>query len=165
MAANLLQCNSSASLPPHTTIASDKKITWSAENTFVVSTVFVSESDEDYLEKHYPDLNPFGRGGFGEKRKYCISWRAYLSYLLNLSTRQFQHVDFLLPLNDMTARQEVAKKAYIRSKLPSRARSSNSNSISQGELFGKLTTNASKKAGKFKKAWQLQRSSFASCRH
>jgi hypothetical protein len=128
MAANLLRSNSVASLPLRTAIASDGSVQASADeaNTFVVhpSTVFASVSDEDYLEKHCQDLFPFGRGGFGEKRKYRISHKAYLSYLLNLSTLQFQHVDFLLPLYDMTTRQEVANKAFIRSKLPSRENSS-----------------------------------------
>ncbi len=150
LAANLLQSNSSASPPLPTVVASDATITSSAENTFVVrpSTVFASESDGDYLEKNYPDLFPFGRGGFGEKRKYRISRRAYLSHLLNLSTRQFQHVDFLLPLYDMTTRQEVANKAYIRSKLPSRGRSSEGR-VSKGELFGRISNDALKKAGEF----------------
>jgi hypothetical protein len=138
-----------------TSIASDGTVQASADeaNTFVVcpSTVFASESDEDYLEKHYPDLFPFGRGGFGEKRKYRISRKAYLSYLLNLSTRQFQHVDFLLPLYDMTTRQEVSNKAFIRSKLPSRENSSGG-AVSKGELFGRISTRALKKAGEFKKA-------------
>jgi hypothetical protein len=155
MAANLLQSNSGASLPLRTSIASDGTVQASADeaNTFVVcpSTEFASESDEDYLEKHYPDLFPFGRGGFGEKRKYRISRKAYLSYLLNLSTLQFQHVDFLLPLYDMTTRQEVSNKAFIRSKLPSRENSSGG-AVSKGELFGRISTRALKKAGEFKKA-------------
>lgn len=155
MASNLLQSNSGASLSLRTAVASDGTVQASADeaNTFVVrpSTVFASESDEDYLEKHYPDLFPFGRGGFGEKRKYRISRKAYLSYLLNLSTCQFQHVDFLLPLYDMTTRQEVASKAFIRSKLPSRENSSEG-AVSKGELFGRISTRALKKVGEFQKA-------------
>lgn len=155
MASNLLQSNSGASLSLRTAVASDGTVQASADeaNTFVVrpSTVFASESDEDYLEKHYPDLFPFGRGGFGEKRKYRISRKAYLSYLLNLSTCQFQHVDFLLPLYDMTTRQEVASKAFIRSKLPSRENSLEG-AVSKGELFGRISTRALKKVGEFQKA-------------
>ena len=66
------------------------------ENTFVVrpSTTFASDSDPEYLEKHYPDLFPFWRGGFGETRKIKISRKAYLTYLPNLSTSSFNTLIF-----------------------------------------------------------------------
>lgn len=138
IADNLLQSTSSASPVLHTTLASDETILPSADqqNTFFVrpSTVFACESDPDYLEQHYLDLFPFGRGGFGEKRKNRISRRAYLLYLLNLSTRQFQNIDFILHLYDMTIGQELANKVYMRSKLPSRGRSSD-RTVSKSELF------------------------------
>ena len=45
------------------------------EKTFVVRPPkeFVSDLDPDFLEIHYPDLLPFGRGGFGEPRRTNIS--------------------------------------------------------------------------------------------
>lgn len=91
-------------------------------NTYVIrpKTDFGSERDENYLEKHYPDLFPFGRGGFGERRRKQISRSSLLNHLLNLSTRQFQQPDFLLPLYDMKTRIDVAKLAFVRSILPPR---------------------------------------------
>lgn len=93
-----------------------------SSNTFVVrpSLDFGSDTDEKYLELHYPDLFPFGRGGFNEIRKIRISRSSLLRHLLNLSTRQFQEADFLLPLYDMKTRSDVGKMAFVRSILPSR---------------------------------------------
>ena len=51
----------------------------------------------------------------------------------------------------MTIRQEVANKANIRSKLPSQGRLSEG-TVSKGELFGRISIDALKKAGEFKKA-------------
>ena len=34
---------------------------------------FLSDSDSNYLEIHYPDLLPFGRAGTSEKRRIPIS--------------------------------------------------------------------------------------------
>jgi hypothetical protein len=64
LAANLL--NTTAQKPGKEIVTSTDD-----ENTFVVrpSTTFASDSDPEYLEKHFPDLFPFGRGGFGETRK------------------------------------------------------------------------------------------------
>ena len=146
LAANLL--NTTAQQPGKDIVTSKDD-----ENTFVVrpSTTFASDSDPEF-EKHYPDLFPFGRGGFGETRKIKISRKAYLAYLLNLSTRQFQHVDFLLPLYDMTNRQEVSNVSFVRSKLPSRSKSGDGH-ISNGEAFGRLTSEAIQLAGQYKLAY------------
>jgi hypothetical protein len=74
-------------------------------NTFVVRPAqqFVSDSDPNYLETRYPDLFPFGRAGFNEKRKIPISNKTLIAYYTNLSTRQFQKPDFVLPVYDMIA--------------------------------------------------------------
>ncbi len=58
--------------------------------TFVVRSAedFVSDSDPNYLEIRYPDLFPFGRGGFDETRKILISKKMLVAYYTNLSTRQ-----------------------------------------------------------------------------
>lgn len=79
----------------------------SHSNTFVIrpSTTFANDSDSRFLEIRYPDLFPFGRGGFGEPRKIPISRKTLLRYMLNLSTRQFQQADFLLPVYDVVTRQ------------------------------------------------------------
>ncbi|EFX74026.1 hypothetical protein DAPPUDRAFT_252437 [Daphnia pulex] len=65
-------------------------------NTLVVRPAqqFVSDSDLDYLETHYPDLIPFGRSGFSEERKIPISKKTLIAYFTNLSTRKFQQPDF-----------------------------------------------------------------------
>ena len=146
LAANLLNPISSSAVNGKENVTS-----MDGGNTYILrpSTTFASDSDPDYLEKHYPDLFPFGRGGFGEMRKKRISRKAYLAYLLNLSTRQFQHVDFLLPLYDMITRQEIATVSFVRSKLPSRTQSNNGQ-MSNGEAFGRLSATALQKAGEYK---------------
>lgn len=100
---------------------------------------FVSDMDDKYLELHYPDLFPFGRGGFNEKRKINISRSALLRHLLNLSTRQFQEVDFLLPLYDMKTRRDVAKMSFVRSILPSRNLYNGSIST-RAETYGRVSS-------------------------
>ena len=111
------------------------------EKTFVVRPPkeFVSDLDPDFLEIHYPDLLPFGRGGFGEPRRTNISRAALLSYMLNLSTRQFQQVDFLLPMYDMVTRQQVAMLGLVRSKIPSRILNSNNSTTPRAEAFGRVS--------------------------
>ena len=73
----------------------DEMGTNNTSSTYVVRPEkdFASDSNPDYLELHYPDLFPFGRGGFGEQRKNQISRQALVKHLLNLSTRQFHQVD------------------------------------------------------------------------
>ena len=100
---------------------------------------FVSDTDDKYLELHYPDLFPFGRGGFNEKRKIPISRSALLRHLLNLSTRQFQEVDFLLPLYDMKTRRDVAKMSFVRSILPSR-NLCNGSITTRAEAYGRISS-------------------------
>ena len=80
-----------------------------SKNTYIVrsSSEFQAENDPCYLEKCYPDLLPFGRGGYGEERRIPISRQVLLRYMLNLSTRQFQHVDFLFPNYDIVCRKNV----------------------------------------------------------
>ena len=86
-----------------------------SSNTFVVRPAqkFVSDSDPDYLETRYPDLFPFGRAGFDEKRKIKISKKALIAYYTNLSTRQFQKPDFILPVYDMIARNSSYNMALV----------------------------------------------------
>ena len=111
-----------------------------SSNTYIVRPrlEFGNDSDEKYLELHYPDLFPFGRGGFNENRKKRISQSALLRHLLNLSTRQFQKVDFLLPLYDRKTRSDVAKKAFVQSILPSKC-SLDGVRTTRGEAYGRVT--------------------------
>ncbi|KZS10432.1 Uncharacterized protein APZ42_025088 [Daphnia magna] len=53
------------------------------------------------LLRTFPDLLSFGRGETGKTRRIKISRKALLAYMLNLSPRQFQEVDFVLPMYDM----------------------------------------------------------------
>ena len=103
-------------------------------------TTFVSDSDTNYLEIHYPDLLPFGRGGFAEKRRIKISRKAMLAYMLNLSTRQFQEVDFVLPMYDMVTSQQVSTIGFVRSKIPSYNRNPDGSQSTKAEAFGKIST-------------------------
>lgn len=106
---------------------------------------FISDSNPDYIEMHFPDLLPFGRGGTGEKRRIKISRKALLSYMLNLSTRQFQEVDFVLPMYDMVTRQQVSTMGFVRSKIPSYVKNSEGNLASRAEAFGRVSMEDMKK--------------------
>ena len=109
-------------------------------NTYIVrpSTEFGSENDPLYLEKHYPDYFPFGRGGFGEKRKTPISRAVYAGYLTNLSTRQFQKIDFVLPIYNLIARSKAANMASVRAKLPSRISNPQGTPIPSAEAYATI---------------------------
>jgi hypothetical protein len=50
----------------------------------------------------------FGRGGLGDGRKILILNQALL-YILNLSIRQFQHVNFVLTNHDIASRKNLAR--------------------------------------------------------
>ncbi len=123
------------------------------ENTYIVrsSSEFAGEDDPCYLEKCYPDLFPFGRGGYGECRKIPISKQALVRYLLNLSTRQFQHVDFVFPTYDMLTRKCMFNKAMASTKLPSRAVDCNGQFLNKGEVFGRISAMDIQKAAEFKR--------------
>jgi hypothetical protein len=108
-------------------------------------TSFVSDSNPNYLEIHFPDLLPFGRGGTAETRRVKISRKALLAYMLNLSTRQFQEVDFVLPMYDMVTRQQVSTIGFVRSKIPSRRRGVDGTSSTKAEAFGQISLEDMKK--------------------
>nr|CAH0112404.1 unnamed protein product [Daphnia galeata] len=92
----------------------------------------------DYLETRYPDLFPFGRAGFDEKRKIKISKKALIAYYTNLSTRQFQKPDFILPVYDMIARNSSYNMAIVRANLPSREINKDGNVISRAEAYSRI---------------------------
>ncbi|KZS21321.1 Uncharacterized protein APZ42_011228 [Daphnia magna] len=96
---------------------------------------FVSDSSPNYLEIHFPDLLPFGRGGTGETRRIKISRKALLACMLNLSTRQFQEVDFVLPMYDMVTRQLVSTIGFVRSKIQSRRRGADGTLSTKAEAW------------------------------
>ena len=124
-------------------------------NTYVVrpSLDFASDSDCNYLELHYPDLFPCGRGGFGEKRKIKISRKALLKHLVNLSTRQFQEVDFVLPVYDMTVQQEVKRMSFVRSILASHnVNGETGSNVTLGDMFGRVSNHDLKLASDYKMA-------------
>ncbi len=109
--------------------------------TFVVRLAedFVSDSDPNYLEIRYPDLFPFGRGGFGETRKIPISKKRLVAYYANLSTRQFQKIDFVLPLYDYIVRTLSYNKAMVRAKLPSRMVDKDGSVMPQAVAYSKIS--------------------------
>ncbi|EFX73115.1 hypothetical protein DAPPUDRAFT_325613 [Daphnia pulex] len=127
---------------PNEVTSKDDLGTNKSSSTYVVrpEKEFMSDSNPDYLELHYPDLFPFGCGGFGEQRKNPISRKALVQHLLNLSSRQFQQVDFVLPIYDMVTRQQVSNMAYVRSILPSRLSGSERGTTnSKGEVYGRVS--------------------------
>ena len=120
----------------------------SSSSTFVVRPAqqFVSDSQPELLETRYPDLFPFGRAGFDERRKIRISKKALIAYYVNLSSRQFQKTDFALPIYDLIARTASSTMALIRAKLPSRTTNNHSNGIPRAEAYGRIHIEDLKKA-------------------
>ena len=96
---------------------------------------FASEKDPHFFEKHFPDKFCFGRGGPSEPRMSRISRNSLISHWLNLSTRQFQETDFLMPVYDLMTR-ELASATFIRSILPSRLRRPDGTPFPRGEIYG-----------------------------
>ena len=119
-----------------------------SSNTFVVrpSQDFVSDSDRNALETHYPDLFPFGRAGFGEQRKIRISKKALVAYYINLATRQFQKTDFALPVYDLIARAASSNMAVIRANLPSHPVNMQGNVMKRAEAYARIPIDDLKKA-------------------
>lgn len=76
-----------------------------------------------------------------------ISRSALIKYLLNLSTRQFQTVDFVLPVYDMKTRIDVSRLTYVRSILPSRILKKDGTCSTRAEAFG-LVSNEDLNAAK-----------------
>ncbi|KZS05303.1 Uncharacterized protein APZ42_031547 [Daphnia magna] len=109
---------------------------------------FVSDSMPKYLETLYPDLFPFGHGGFDENRKVWVSNKALVAYYANLSTRQFQQ-DFALPVYDYIARRASSNMARIRAYLPSRIRNQYGSVIPRAEAYGRISNEDLKKATKY----------------
>lgn len=122
-----------------------------SSNTYVVrpNQEFVSDSDPKYLETHYPDLFPFARGGFGEERKVRISKKALIAHYANLSTRQYQKIDFVLPVYDMIARMNATNMAVVRAKLPSRFLDADGTFMRRGEAYGKVELEDLRKAAAY----------------
>ncbi|KZS10445.1 Uncharacterized protein APZ42_025093 [Daphnia magna] len=77
---------------------------------------FVSGSNPNYLEIHFPDLLPFGR-----------------------------EVDFVLPMYDMVTRQQVSTNGFVRSKIPSRRRGADGTLSTNAEAFGQISLEDMKK--------------------
>ena len=122
--------------------------------TFVVrpEQEFASDRDPDYLETRYPDLWPFARGAFEEKRKKPMSKQAIIKRVLHLSTRQFQKVDFVLPMCDFVNMSVMKQQAFVRAKLPSYRVHPDGTHVSRAEAFGQVSVEDLKKAGQYKKA-------------
>ena len=134
--------------------AAENNAPQSSSNTYVVrpGNEFCSDSDTNYLEKHYPDHFPYGRGGFGENHPTKISRKTLVAHLLKLSTRQFQNVDFCLPLYNVLSRMESTTSVRIRSNLPSTIQRNDGTHVSKGEAYGRVPPEDLKKAGEYAKA-------------
>ena len=79
--------------------------------------MFLSKSKDQMLFVLFGETELFKKNVL----KNTYSRKACLSYLLNLSSRKFQDVNFLLALYDMTVCHEVANLPFVRSKLPAKA--------------------------------------------
>lgn len=111
---------------------------------------FISESDPHYLELHFPDKFPFGRGGPNEIRKVPISLDVYVSHLLNLSGRQFQSPDFLFPVSDLIDRKHVATQCFVIGRVPSKSVSCDLPLQSKSVAYGRISPEDLQLAGKYK---------------
>lgn len=111
---------------------------------------FVSESDPGYLELHFPDKFPFGRGGPKEPRKVKISLEVLFSHWLNLSDRQFQSSDFLFPVSDLLDRKYIATGCFVIGRVPSRSGGANDVVPSKSVAFGRISSEDLQLAGKYK---------------
>lgn len=122
-------------------------------NTYVVRPKqnFENDGDKFYLEKRYPDLFPSGKAGYGQKRRIPISRKAFTSYLLRQSTRQFQHPSFVLPVYNMLVREDMASKSFVRTKLPSSIYKPDGSKMTRGEAFSQIPLSDLKAAAEFQK--------------
>jgi hypothetical protein len=116
------------------------------------SKVFVSDSDKDYAQTRYPDLFPYGRGGFDEPRDIPLSRKTLLALWTNLGSRQFQKVDFVLPATDTVLRTDVTQKIFLRARLPSRTVQADGKLPSRSEAYGRISSTDLVKVAEYKKA-------------
>ena len=123
------------------------------QKTYAVRPIqdFASDSSPDWLESHYPDLFPYGRGGFGETRQKQLSRAAILQRLLHLSDRQFQNVDFVLPCYDLVTKMSMKQITFVRAKLPSYQIGADGIRLSKAEAFGKVSLADMRLVGDYKK--------------
>ena len=71
---------------------------------------------------------------------------------MNLATRQFQDVDFLLPTTDMVLRTKVSKQVFLRARLPSRSIDGSGSVLSKATAYGQVPAAELLKVGEYKKA-------------
>jgi hypothetical protein len=105
-------------------------------------TTFASDSDPKYLKKTTLICLCLGTVILARQEKLKILEKHIL--LISLIPSQFQYVDFLFPFYEMTTQREVSNVSFIHSKLPSR---SGDGHLSNGEAFGRLTSEVMQLAG------------------
>jgi hypothetical protein len=112
----------------------------SPSGTYAVrpSQQFMDENDPLCLEKLFPDYFPFCRGGPNEKRKKRISWKAYVTYILNPNRSPFDNAEFVFAVYNIGVRKEMATKSYIRAKLPSKHTDSKGQSCQRGAAYTRV---------------------------
>ncbi|XP_045030543.1 uncharacterized protein LOC116936604 [Daphnia magna] len=85
-------------------------------------------------------------GETGKTRRIKISRKALLAYMLNLSPRQFQEVDFVLPMYDMVTRQQ--EQWGTDGTLSTKAEAFGQISVEDMKKFGEHKINCAKTASK-----------------
>jgi hypothetical protein len=79
------------------------------------SSTIINSGDRNIFTQTFPDLFPFGRGGFNEERKAPISLQLWIRHLLRLSTGAFRkHPSFALLAFDILNRQQLQTAQSIR---------------------------------------------------
>lgn len=99
----------------------------------------MNENDVFYLEKLFPHLFPYDRGGPNEKRIKPISWKAYIAYVLNLYQGLFNNTEFILTAFNLKVRKEMATKAFVRAKLPSSTTNAEGFTMSRAETYRQIS--------------------------
>ena len=122
-----------------------------SSNTYAVRPLkeYANENDGQHLEALLPDKYPFGLGGWITPRIKKISKLALAKYHLNISGRQFQTPDFVLPLYSLIAKNAVKTKAFVQAKLPSYY--ANEGDTPRAEVFGKVPLKDMEEVAKYQK--------------
>ncbi len=77
------------------------------------SNEFLRDSDPATILRAFPELFPFGRGGFNEQRGISVSWEGCVKHYLRLSTRAFAHHEsYLLYMFDVIRRSRAMRSCH-----------------------------------------------------
>ena len=88
----------------------------SGDYTVRSSSKFSDMREPDWLELAFPQLFPFGRGGFGERRQVPVSRERMLQHYLMLSSRSFLGWEYALHAYSMLVQKQLSTRAYVQAR-------------------------------------------------